>query len=341
MREIRQTFQQILSACVISLGLAPAAQAGEKVTLSLYQGTFVAYPFYVAEHQKLFEKHGLDVEFIYATGLGPVNALASGSVDFAGTSSEIMLTLIDKGQPMKMLAVTTTRPPYTLIVRNTVAMPSQAEGYPAKLKDLRGLKIGAGQPGNMSDLNLRMVLREAGLDAEKDITIVHLGEPAAEVAAYKAGLIDGSMAFEPTQSFLISQGIAKPMLDIQGGDGPMMFREYAFNALWAKQATLERRPDVVRKMIAAIVDAAAIIHDPSKRDETVRIAKQYMPTTDEATLRSYLDRYHTAYNPVATRAALENINQRLLSNKQITKPISYETVVAVDFTPKSFAGKTQ
>ena len=41
----------------------------------------VASRYYVAKHLKLFEKHGVDIELVYGTGIQPANIFVSGSAD--------------------------------------------------------------------------------------------------------------------------------------------------------------------------------------------------------------------------------------------------------------------
>ena len=43
-------------------------------------------------------------------------------------------------------------------------------------------------------------MREAGLDPQKDVTIVPAGDPTTVLAEIQNGLIDGNMSVEPTQT---------------------------------------------------------------------------------------------------------------------------------------------
>ena len=60
------------------LAWASPSYALDTVTISTFQGSFVALPLYVAKAYKLYEKHGLDAEFIYGTGIQPTNILVGG-----------------------------------------------------------------------------------------------------------------------------------------------------------------------------------------------------------------------------------------------------------------------
>jgi ABC-type nitrate/sulfonate/bicarbonate transport system substrate-binding protein len=53
-------------------GATPAG-AAEKVKMSVFQANLCCFPVYVAQHMKLFEKHGVEVELVYGTGIQVTN----------------------------------------------------------------------------------------------------------------------------------------------------------------------------------------------------------------------------------------------------------------------------
>src|SRR5690349_4421158 len=87
------------------LAWSTPSQALDKVRVSAFQGSFVALPLYVAKEYKLFEKHGLDVELIYGTGIQVTNILVGRSADYGAFAIEHGINLIGKGQDLKLLVV--------------------------------------------------------------------------------------------------------------------------------------------------------------------------------------------------------------------------------------------
>ena len=194
----RSTCAGVIAALALALLANPAA-AAEKVKMSTSKAILL-FALYVAQHLKLFEKHGVEVELVYGTGIQVANILISGSTDFGAFAIEHGVAVTSKGQDVKLLVVTLTRPPFSVIVRNEVQTPNAGKPYPQMLADLKGLKIGISTPGASTDVTLRFLLREAGLDPQKDVTIVPVGDPTTALAELKNGLIDGNMSVEPTQS---------------------------------------------------------------------------------------------------------------------------------------------
>src|SRR5262249_23031241 len=74
-------------AAFASARLPGPTGAAEKVKLATFQSNFCCFPVYVAQHLKLFEKHGLEVELVYGTGIQVANILISGSTEFSPSST--------------------------------------------------------------------------------------------------------------------------------------------------------------------------------------------------------------------------------------------------------------
>src|SRR5215813_7350635 len=219
-------------AAALSLVLLSAPTgAAEKVKMSTFQANLCCFTVYVAKHLGLFEKHGVDVEIVYGTGIQAANIMISGSADVGAFAVEHGVAVSSKGQDIKLLVLNQQLPPLSLILRNDVATPNAGKPYPEMVRDLKGLKIGISSAGASTDTILQYLLREAGLDPKKDVTIVPVGDPGTMLAALKNGVIDAAMAVEPTQTTALHGAkIARMLVDIEGGGAPL-FKEYAYNGM--------------------------------------------------------------------------------------------------------------
>src|ERR1700745_2924991 len=136
----------LAAALSLTLACAPAV-AAEKVKLSTFQANLCCFTVYVAQHLKLFEKHGVEVEIVYGTGIQVANIMISGSAEVGAFAVEHGVAVSAKGQDVKLLALTQQLPPLSLIVRNDVATPNADKPYPQMVRDLKGLKIGISSAG--------------------------------------------------------------------------------------------------------------------------------------------------------------------------------------------------
>lgn len=325
-----------LALVAAALGWASPARALDKVRISAFQGSFVALPLYVAQAYKLFEKQGVEADLIYGTGIQVTNILVGGSADFGAFAIEHGITLLGKGQDLRLLVVCQGAMPYGLIVRNDVPTPNLDKPYPEMLKDVKGLKLGVSTLGAGTDTMLRYLLQQAGIQPS-EVQILPVGGVGQQVAGIKNRVIDGALSYEPAQSEAVNElKIAKMVLDMEAGQGPEMFRDYAYNGLWATGAYLKQHGPQARAVVAAVADAETMINDPSETDKVLKVAADNMHGIDPALLRGYIEKYRAIFQPVATPAQIEHVETYLQGAKMLSQPIAYDRVVATDLMPQTF-----
>ena len=111
--------------------LAGPARAADKEAVTLaYPALSVSFTLpYLAEDLGLFEKEGLEVKHLDISGLGSINALISGSVDFALASGLSLTRAAAKGQKLMALAALHDRLFVQIVMRKSIA---DAEGFDPK-----------------------------------------------------------------------------------------------------------------------------------------------------------------------------------------------------------------
>src|ERR1700721_888193 len=94
----------LAAACAMTTALCTApALALEQIKMSIFQSNFCCFAVYVAKYLKLFEKHGVDVELVYGTGIQPANIFVSGSAESGAVAVEHGVTVSSKGPDLKLL----------------------------------------------------------------------------------------------------------------------------------------------------------------------------------------------------------------------------------------------
>ena len=104
-----QHLRRVIAALGLALLATPAA-AAEKVKMSIFQANLCCLPVYVAQHLKLFEKHGVEVELVYGTGIQVANSSSAARPTSARSRSSTGLRF-EQGPDVKLLVVTLTLPP--------------------------------------------------------------------------------------------------------------------------------------------------------------------------------------------------------------------------------------
>ena len=158
--------------------------------------TFLA--LYAADQLGYFKAEGLTPQFAdFEGGAEVTTALVGGSIDLAGTYVERPMILAEKGFASKSLLAILNRNPIFLVLRKSLPATD--------VKGLKGTKLGMTRAGSATDLALRALLRDAGLEPDRDVAVIAVGSSTSAAAALRAGQIDGFMGGEPGGAIIVHQ----------------------------------------------------------------------------------------------------------------------------------------
>jgi NitT/TauT family transport system substrate-binding protein len=193
------------------------------------------------------------VQFAHAGGSEALNATASGA---------------------DLVIVATLAPvyPYIFEVTPDIASPG----------DLVGKKVGVATIGGSADVATRVVLRQSGIDPEKDVTIIATGSAQNRTAALLSGAIQAGMAGGPPDTLdLEAQGL-HPLFDLAGLKLPA-----ANTAVIAQRSWVNANRALVQRYVDALVEATANLKQD--REGSVAVLKKYYQTDDDAAMGATFD----------------------------------------------------
>jgi NitT/TauT family transport system substrate-binding protein len=151
-----------------------------RVAYTAIGGSFA--PAWLAHDLGLFAEQGLASELTLIGSTEANQALVAGDLDLiaAGANSAVEPALA--GADTVLVGAFLTTLDQALVTLPNITRPEQ----------LRGTKIGvAGARGALAT-GVRLQVRALGLDPQRDITVVALGNPGARLAAMAAGVTDGA-----------------------------------------------------------------------------------------------------------------------------------------------------
>jgi NitT/TauT family transport system substrate-binding protein len=134
------------------------------------------FPLYYGRHRGCFERRGIDLEIRYFWG-GPqlADGVARGEVWIGEMGLPPFLKAYSDGLPVRVIGSSTIQKlDHYLVSRPEVA----------KMKHLKGRRIGILSFGSCDDYFARSMLRASGLDPDGDVEFVPLGTAYGKVACF-------------------------------------------------------------------------------------------------------------------------------------------------------------
>jgi NitT/TauT family transport system substrate-binding protein len=311
----------------------PAAMTAIRVMT--YNGAYTSLPVHVAKDLGFYSKYNLNAELIVVnSGPAGVAALLGGSIDFIEPPTDQIIENVIKGTDLKIVVGNEIKNFYNLIVSNKVSLPHGAQGYPAIMQDLKGLKIGVNALGATTHLMTNALFNGAKIDPSI-VTYVADGSATTALAAWQAGRIDAQMAFTPFPEITQALGSGRSAIDMSKGQGPAVLQKLggAFEAFSTKGSFIREHPDVVNAFIKAHIDAINWIKDPANRTKLVEEIGKFVNTSiipadkREQTIALMIDNYNQYFGYTVDRGAIDAWNEYLLENRLIPHPVNAADVI--------------
>jgi NitT/TauT family transport system substrate-binding protein len=180
------TIQRISIALALLIGIfAPPAGAAalEEILVAHPALTFGDIPYFIARENGFYRDEGFHVKDIMIRGgVTASQALQAGSVQFTlalGTGARAALS----GMTIKAVMVFCDKPYHFLYARPDLGVRSA--------KDLKGKRIAVTGLGSVTYYAARKVAQHVGLDPDRDVSIVSVGDiwPALAGGSVESGLI--------------------------------------------------------------------------------------------------------------------------------------------------------
>ena len=251
--ESKSVLWAILLVWGVLFAQAPIAPATtlERVRAGYSVGGLIPFPVIVAKENKLFEQLGLEVELINIPPTLAVTALVSGDLQyviFAGTT----LNAAVRGFPVKLVMVYNDRPLFSLMSRPEVR----------SLKELKGKVLGIASLTSGESFLSRRLLKEAGIDAEKEMVLRVIGNTPDRLVALRTGVVDATTLTVPADIQAESLGLRR--LAFMGE-----VLESITGGLGVSDRWLQQRPDQIKRMIAGVFKGMA--HARAHRQDSIAL----------------------------------------------------------------------
>ncbi|HEX6769870.1 MAG TPA: ABC transporter substrate-binding protein [Candidatus Binatia bacterium] len=229
-------------------------------------------PLWVTQDKGFFRKYGLDVQSILIeSGTTTAQALVAGDISFASVAGPAVIQSALRGADVVMIAGVINTLTFQLFTERGITRPDQ----------FKGKAVGVTRYGSATDFAMRYALDKYGLDTNKEVTVLQLGNLPAMLAALEAGKIQGAMLSMPTSVRAKKSGF--PML----ADLQMLGLEYQHTSIATSRALLKSKPDLARDFMRAYIEG--IHYAKTHRREAIEIIAKYLRTDDKDILDETYD----------------------------------------------------
>ena len=170
---------------LVCLDLTQAgAQTLDKIRMG-YSGTGINnYVIELGKRLGIFRRNNLELEVVYVNSGSLLNqALIASTFDVSlSQGSEAMLAKI-RGADMRIAAVIANRFNHVYLSAPSIT----------SIKQLKGKKVAVSRFGSGSHFQTNLALRDGGIDPDKDVTILQIGNSGSRIAAILSGVVDGTI----------------------------------------------------------------------------------------------------------------------------------------------------
>lgn len=233
----------LAAAVAVALGTAAQAQDNPEVKLWGASSTVNAYHgfLFLGNPLGFFEEEGVDVEFGTAPGsAATLQLLATGQVDlgYIGMDVLILAKANNPELPVKAVYLQDRGNIYEIVVPKDSGIESVA--------DLDGKTIGVANLASGAIPKLKGMLAEAGLDPNRSVGLIPVGNGAQAAAALRTGRVDALSLFRAQHA----------LIETLGFEFDYFTREAPSAVIAANTTFLEENPDVAASVLRAVVQSS-------------------------------------------------------------------------------------
>lgn len=241
------------------------AMALDTVKISNIGHAYWAGPLYVAQHYKLFEKHGLNAEVTTVKGgsLAFQSALTK-SADLTQVTFEHVLKAAARGQRVVSFYRFGKAPANNIVANNKFMSRAKGKSVEERIKALKGARIAIPSAGGSNEKMLEMLAAVYGLDINSVKRLYLGGDPGSYLAAFKTDQIDAAVYSEPVGLLVSKEKLGGTLLNVINGEEPR-FNDVIFLTLVAHPDIIAEKADILKKVCAAYDEALKMMHEEPEK----------------------------------------------------------------------------
>jgi NitT/TauT family transport system substrate-binding protein len=248
---------------------SPFAHGAGSVRVGVPSPSASYFPLIVAWKKGLFAQEGIQAEIITMKPSIVPAALANGEIQFT-TATGTAAGAILRGFPFKIVVYFSTKLMDTLMVRPQIKT----------VVDLRGKIVAVDSPGASTHVITSLILRNHGVDPDRDVRVLAVGDEDVRLQHLKQGQVDAAM-LGPQGVVLAKRAGLRALLDVADE------LDLPFVGLATTTQVIERSREELKRFLRANVRAIRHATDPRNRSEMIGIMTGWLHLDQETAEHTY------------------------------------------------------
>jgi NitT/TauT family transport system substrate-binding protein len=307
----------ILKLAVVLWSLILSAQAGAQIPVRINWTavTGAQSGMFMAQHEGLFKKNGLDIELIHIPSSSRgIQAILAGEIAFSFMDGSNAAQANLKGANLALVAGATNRQVFSLMAKADFK----------RIADLRGKKIGITRVGSSTHTSALYALGSAGLKPA-DYQLLPLLEVPNIYTALAAGQIDAGVMSPPTNARAKRSGFVELMNIAK--EGP----EFVSVAVGTSRSYIKANEDIVRRVVRAYAEGVQMFK--TNKAAALRMIQKQLKVSDpeiqEDTYNQF--REYLEYPPYVSSKGMEAVLAEIADKDPAAKRIKPEDMMEMRF----------
>ncbi len=223
-----------LAMAALGSGSALAQSAAERVRISYSSGGMTSIDLFIARDRNYFQQQNLNAELIRVPANLAITAGISGEIDVLGSIGSAIRS-IQRGAPLRVVSVTLRRPLFFLVARPEYK----------SIRDLKGKSLGIVTFGGSQHTSAKRMFALHGLNADKELTSIQVGEEAVQLQALTGNSIQVA-AISPPYAQIAKEKFNMNILETSTDKFASIQNGAAVHI-----KTLQERPDFLKRFLRA------------------------------------------------------------------------------------------
>jgi NitT/TauT family transport system substrate-binding protein len=328
LRLVRASFRSALPALLCGLMLGQPAAAQEVKLNEVLRSLFYA-PQYVALRIGAFEQEGLKIVGPKTTwgSQATLTEIVSGNSNIALAGPEAAMLTQDAGPDRRLVNFARLTDADGSFIISKTPMPNFT------IADLKGKTIVTAGKGSTPALALERLIKRAGLDPDKDVTIRNIPISANILPSYLEPNTSFAQAFEPMVVQTIAENKGHRVASVGALLGHMPYTGYM-----ASVAYIEKNPAIIQAFTNAVYKGLIWTDTHSPAEIAAMVAPDF-PGVPAATIEAVVAEYKKvkiwAPDPLIAPEGMNQMMELMVEGGILKAPVAYDKIANPSFAQKA------